>query len=268
MPRLRSLVFIALIVAAVAALPRPSVAVELMQSGFRAPVGLTVDAEGNVYVSNWSAGSVERIAPDGVRSSFAEGLDAPSGLAVGPDGRLFVATYSGDSIVRYDGNGSRQVIASGLSTPAGITFGNDGRLLVTNRAAGEVLSMDPETGTYDVLADGFSLPVGVVDLPDGSLVVSQFGGRVTLVTRAGERRELGGDFGRPGVGIVEDGDDAVFVVDYGDRSLRRVTLDGRSAIVTREIQGSPVALARDRDGALLLGTWGPGNLYRIPTEAR
>ncbi|QPC44064.1 hypothetical protein HW532_16015 [Kaustia mangrovi] len=127
--------------------------------------------------------------------------------------------------------------------------------------------MDPATGRHEVLADGFSTPVGVVQMPDGSIVVSQYGGRLTRVAPGGDREELGASFVRPGVGILADGENAVIAVDYGGGSVRRVAFDGTATVVATDVGGSPVALGRDGDGALLVGSWGDGRIYRIPDTA-
>jgi len=51
-------------------------------------------------VSNWSAGTVLRFAPDGARSVFADGLSSAAGLALTPDGSLMVATWGANSAFR------------------------------------------------------------------------------------------------------------------------------------------------------------------------
>lgn len=135
--------------------------------------------------------------------------------------------------------------------------------MVANRAAGEVLSLDPRSGEAAVLADGFATPVGVVQTPDGSLIVSQYGGGVTHVAPDGTRTGLGAEFVTPGVGIVRGGDTAVFVVDYGGGTVRRVRRAGTSEVVVSGVAGNPVALARARNH-VLVGTWGAGHVYRVP----
>lgn len=58
-------------------------------TGFPSPTGLAFGPDGAMYVSNWSAGTVERIGPDGERSTRVDALDAPSGLAVDEAGVEF-----------------------------------------------------------------------------------------------------------------------------------------------------------------------------------
>lgn len=251
------------IVAPTAAYANPATP-EKLWDGFSAPTGIAVHSDGAVYVSNWGGGTVERIAQDGTRSTVLEGIASPAGIAIDATGAVFVSSYSGDYIVRIAPDGTQTRVAENLATPTGIAFSADGRLLVTNRAAGEILSIDLSNGSSRTLARSLSLPVGVIEMEDGSVVASQYGGRVTRVLPDGSTQELGQSFSRPGVGILSDGPDAVVVIDNGASLVRRVSFDGRSEVVAEGFEGSAVALGRAGNGDLLVGTWGAGAVYRAP----
>lgn len=70
-------------------------------------------------------------------------------------------------------------------------------------------------------------------------------GRVTVLTTR---------LNTPGVGIIQDGPDAVLVVDYGGAAIQRVTLSGTATPVADGIR-SPVGPARMPDGRVIVGTW-------------
>ena len=59
---------------------------ERLWTGFSSPVGIAFDKSGNLFVAEWSAGRVSRIAPDGKRSAFAGHLSGPWGLAIDTEG--------------------------------------------------------------------------------------------------------------------------------------------------------------------------------------
>lgn len=238
-------------------------AIEAAYTGFNAPTGLASGPDGSLYITNWGGGTVERITTDGTRTTFFNVIASPAGIVIDKTGSVYVASYSGDYITRIDPDGKHARIAENLATPTGLAFSGDGLLLIANRASGEVLSLNLQTGERRILADSLSLPVGVVEMPDSSLVVSQYGGRVTRVMPNGSRQELGQSFDRPGVGILADGADAVLVIDNGAGLVRRVTFDGRSSEVSEKLPGSAVALCRDHSGNPMVGTWGTGALYRI-----
>lgn len=247
------------------AAPNANAAAPILE-GLGAPVGIASAADGSTFISNWSGGTVERIDANGKRSIFLHGIAAPAGIAVDPAGAVFVSSYSEDYILRVDPDGTQKRVIENLATPTGLAFANDGKLLVANRASGEILSVDVATGQSETVAKSLSLPVGVVQMPDGSVVVSQYGGRVTRVHGNGSVEELGSGFVRPGVGIVADGRDAVFVVDNGASGVRRVAFDGTSHVIVKGLPGSAVALDRDHSGNLLVGTWGSGHVYRVPVR--
>lgn len=93
---------------------------EVYLDGFTQVTGLDFDAEGNLYVLEYSvnsisdptaklAGSVIQISPDGIRKTLIkpdEGLIAPNGLTVGPDGALYISnqtnTIGTGQVVRFD----------------------------------------------------------------------------------------------------------------------------------------------------------------------
>jgi gliding motility-associated-like protein len=101
-------------------------------ANFQYPVGITVDASGNLYVTDGGVGAVRRISPDGEVKTIAGGgpigvesgigtgvhFGSPSGITIGPDGNLYVA--------EYDKNSIKQVIATGYTIdkalPAGLVF--------------------------------------------------------------------------------------------------------------------------------------------------
>ncbi|WP_420071727.1 virginiamycin B lyase family protein [Yersinia sp. 1252 StPb PI] len=244
-------------------LMNPVHAGEPLFTGFQSPTAIVTAQDGMTYVSDWSADTVTRISADGRRTILARNIPAASGLALDSAGGLYVSSYSGHYILHIAADGKSRRIAENLATPTGIAFGRNGRLLVANRSSGEILSIDVSTGQAEIVARSLSLPVGVVEMEDGSLVASQYGGRVTRISPDGKHQEMGASFNRPGVGILSDGKDAVFVIDNGANVVRRVTFDGRSTIVVNDLSGSAVALGRGRNADLLVGTWVTGNVYSI-----
>lgn len=245
-----------------AAYANPATPVKLWD-GFSSPVGMAFDAAGNLYVAEWGAGRVSRIAPDGKRSTFADGLSGPSGLAIGPDGAVYVASYSRDEVYRFTKDGVRSVHVTGLATPAGIGFDRTGRLLIANRRTNQVLAVDGN-GRLVPVVDGLRTPVGAVQTPDGGYVVSNIGGGVTIVRPDGSRIEAGEAFGTPGPGVAMTRGGRVFVVDYGGTTVREILPNGESRALADGLR-SPVGLVLAPDGAsLLTAAWGDGTIYRIP----
>lgn len=239
---------------------------EKLWEGLSSPVGMAFDAGGNLYIAEWGAGRVSRIAPDGGRTVFAE-VESPSGLAIAADGTVYVASYSGDTVIRFAPGGARSVFVRGLATPAGLGFDRGGRLLIANRRSNQILAAGADGGTQPVIG-GLATPVGAVQTGDGGYVVANIAGGITILRPDGRRIEVRQGFSAPGVGLVRTPEDRVFAVDYGGTTVREILPEGTSRAVADGLR-SPVGLTLSPDGrSLLTATWGDGAVYRIPIPER
>lgn len=229
--------------------------------GLSSPVGMAYDDGGNLYVANWSAGTVVRFNPQGERAVFASGLSGPSGLAVSSKGDVYVASYNDDLVWRFTRNGDKAVFVRGLATPAGLSFDSRGRLLIANRRTNQVLAAHPD-GKIEVAAEGLQTPVGAVELPNGDLLVSNIAGGISLVSGGKTARTINTELRSPGPGIVAAGADAVYVVDYGGATVSRIDRQGARTVIADGLS-SPVGLALAPDGSLMVATWGANAAFRI-----
>ncbi|ANH67150.1 hypothetical protein [Mitsuaria sp. 7] len=141
---------------------------------FNTPYGITVDAAGNLYVTERFGYVIRRIATDGAVTTIAgaagqlgsaDGTGAaarfylPSAIAIGPDGDLYVADRS-NHLVR------RVTTAGVVSTYAG--------------SAGQAGYLDGAAG-----AAKFSYPSGLAVGSDGTVYVSSEDSRVRRILRNG-----------------------------------------------------------------------------------
>ncbi|MEO3798291.1 NHL repeat-containing protein [Nonomuraea sp. B10E15] len=233
-----------------------------IHTGFSAPTGLAFAPDGTLYVSNWSGGTVERVTPDGARSTFAE-VSAPAGLALDTKGNLYVASYSGDTVYRISPAGRRQEFATGFHTPTGIGFDSRGNLLVCNRASNEIMRVAPD-GTVSRVAGGLSTPVGVAEDARGTIFVANYtGGTLSRIGRDGRVTTHSDDFDGLGVGLVVGRDNRLYATDRAAGAIKRVDQDGRAVAVMSGL-GSPVALGVNAAGTIYTATWDDGALYQVP----
>jgi len=94
----------------------PAGVVTTFFSRVNAPIGIAVDASGNVYVGN-AYGIIEKITPSGVRSVISTSFDHPYGLAVDAAGNIYVCDGNTNLIRRITPGGSVYLVAGGGSTP-------------------------------------------------------------------------------------------------------------------------------------------------------
>ncbi|MGD9696815.1 MAG: hypothetical protein AB7V42_14285 [Thermoleophilia bacterium] len=195
-----------------------------------APAGVAVAPDGTMFVSDYSANRVRRIAPDGTITAFAgtgtlgfagDGgpaagarLSGPWGLALGPDGSLYIADMGNGRIRRVAPDGTITTFAGSSPAPA---FSGDG---------GPAPSAE------------LSSPTGVAVAPDGSVFIADNGnGRIrkvaadgTIATIAGGGASSPGDGGPAsaaslsapaGVAVAPGG--SILLTDTYKNRIRRVT---------------------------------------------
>ncbi|GMO20707.1 MAG: hypothetical protein Ta2A_27300 [Treponemataceae bacterium] len=236
-------------------------------TGFHSPTGIAVDREGNLYVSNWSAGNVTKVDANGNHTIFARNMGSPAGLAFDNDDNLYVADYSQNVIYRIAKNKSRDdllknkteiIFARGLHTPTGISFNKNGELLVANRSSNEIVKVNA-SGKVSLVAKGMRTPVGVTQDSGGNLYVTNYGGGIIKVFVDGTVRDFSNDFGRPGVGIDIGPQNEIFAADNGDGCVRLLLPNGRTRIVAAGISGCVALLIHGN--TLYVGSWGTGSVY-------
>ncbi len=194
---------------------------------FDAPIGVLADTSGNVLVTDFNF-TLRRISAAGVVShvagtpgiagaaSTAGVLNNPSGVSIDTAGNVFVA----DS----NNNGIRKITPAGVVTlfagdPAGASGNTNG------------------TGT----AARFNLPYGMVHDSGGNLFVADFANHtIRMITAAGLVSTFAGSAGASGsadgtgatarffqpFGIAIDAMNNLYVSDYGNRTLRKITPAG------------------------------------------
>ena len=235
-----------------------------LSARFRRPFAAAVDADGNVYVTDNGNHVVRRIANDaahtvstiagtgepglGVGRGLTAALDSPSGIAVTADGSIVVTDSGNHRLVRLVPDGSNGFDVEHF---AGNPIGKSG--------LGSGL---PATAR-------FQEPSGLTALGNSVILADTSNNRLCLVTSAGSVSTVaGGSRGHvdgPGASAefryptgVAAGPDALWVVDSGNRLVRRVALDG--AWTTSTVAGSPFADSGFGDGdagaALLMAQHG------------
>jgi sugar lactone lactonase YvrE len=141
------------------------------------PVGLAVDAAGDLLVADWITDRVYRVAPGGIISIFAGGphppnvaggfsgdggpatageLDGPAALAIDGRGNVFIAdsltqrvrvvapngtidTFAGDGSLTY--HEGQPANATSAGEPEGLAFNPQGRLFIAATGADKIITL-------------------------------------------------------------------------------------------------------------------------------
>jgi sugar lactone lactonase YvrE len=217
-------------------------------ASFNFPVGIAVDAAGNVYVGDDGNNLIRKISPSGVVSTLAGNPSAgavngtgasasfhtPLGVAVDASGYVYVADYQNSLI--------RKISPAGVVT----TFAGNGSV-----------------GSTDGLGTdaSFSFPAGVtVDINGNVYVADANGCRIRKITPAGMVSTIAGT-GNPGSadgagtmasffapqGITVDKAGNLYVADGGNSLIRKISPSGMVTTVagsgTRGSSNGPGASA-------------------------
>ena len=93
------------------------------------PVGIWIDENSDLFVIDWTLGSVLKFDSTGVfKENFIVGMSRTEGNARGPDGKYYLCDWQLNRVNRYNADGTfdMTLVSSGLSVPNSLTFGPDG----------------------------------------------------------------------------------------------------------------------------------------------
>jgi gluconolactonase len=147
---------------------------ELVGEGYKATEGPAVNAKGEVFFNDMSAGKTYQVALDGKVSLFNEDSKMANGEAFDPQGRLYSTSMKDPRVLRYEPDGKITVLAEGIAGND-IVVGHNGNVYVSDPPVGQnttpskVWLIRPD-GTKQVVDTGVRYANGVIFSPDQSLL--------------------------------------------------------------------------------------------------
>lgn len=192
---------------------------------FEEPLGLAFDLDRNLFVVDFPAGRIRRIAPDGTITTLAGGLELVAAAAVDPTGSYLAAPTLGNYVRRVDlatgavetiaGDGTQLDSGDGgpaaqaqVESPHGAAYDADGNLYLPaatgalrriEAASGEIEIVEATTG--GVADETFK----VVAAPDGSLYLVAGSPDGGLIRRLAPDGTIEVVVGTGAIGAAEDG---------------------------------------------------------------
>lgn len=191
---------------------------------------IAVDSNGNIYTSHIDGNTVLKYNPStGDITTFISGLTSPNGLAFDSNDNLFVCDLFGDTIYKYD-------------------------------ITGNLLNSYPNSGG----------PSGIIKSYDNDSMIftEYFGNTINLLSPDGTITEMipsNGILNGP-VGLAYDDNSTLYVSNYNNRAIYRITPATNNLIFVAQLQPSlPIALGfiSFGQGRLWATIWGQSEIYSI-----
>jgi DNA-binding beta-propeller fold protein YncE len=213
------------------------------------PVGLALDAAGNLYVANRSggvSGSIDRFTPNGTLSLFSLGMNFPSKLAFDAGGNLYAGMVGNNTITKFSASGQATTFASsGLNGPIPLAFDHNGNLYVGNFGNSTIERFGPNGQPQFFAASGL-YPYGMTFDNSGNLYVANFGDNtIQKIDAAGNSTlfaGLGSGINAP-VDVAFDGVGALYVLNLGNNTILKFDLAGNGTLFANTGMDHPESLA-------------------------
>ena len=239
-----------------------------LAGGFQYPFGIALDGSGNLFVSDYSANTVNVIlAVDGAIPdspqivTIGSGFDHPAGLALDAQGNVYVADTGSNSVKRIlvaGGYATVETLAGGLASPQGLALDAAGNIYVGDSGDGTIREILAAGGynTVETLASGQDILLFCVSVDAAGDVFFTNGSGVQELPVGGTLQPVGNFIGAVGLAFDRSGD--LFVGDLTAGSVTELTAASHftNAISVTASVNTPLAVAADAQD----------NLYVIDTS--
>jgi serine/threonine protein kinase, bacterial len=253
--------------------------VTLPFSGLDHPVGVAVDAAGDLFVADGGKNRVLKLAtgsstPKALQfagPSTPRGVQKPTprGVAADSAGDLYVADDSNDRVVELAANSSIQTVLpfTGLNGPTGVAVDIAGNRYVADSGNNRVVELAAGSSTPNVLPfTGLSGPGGVAVDAVGNVCVTDYMNNRVLKLAAGSSTPtvlpftgLNGPYG-----VALDAADDVYVTDAANNRVVELAA-GSSTQVVLPFAGlfHPYGVAVDAAGNVYATDWGSNRVLKL-----
>jgi|GEM_PF-663722 len=225
------------------------------------PVGVAVDAAGNVYIADQCNNLVREVSGGLMITIAGAGLitlSDPAGVAVDNAGNVYIADQGNNLVRKLTGGVLSTFLGDGdiaLSGPAGIAVDSAGNVYIADagnnvirEVSGHTITTIAGNGNFDYTGDGgpatsasMAGPTGVAVDGSGKVYIADEGNNVIRVVSGGIINTAAGNttpgFSGDGgstfnaslffpLGAAVDGSGNLFISDSGNQRIRKVTPDG------------------------------------------
>jgi len=255
----------------------PTVVAQYPIVGSDLSYGITNDAGGSVWYTEWYNGAVGRMGATGGNTDYSY-TGSPYGIALGPDGNFWVPDHANNRIAVMNASGAPAASYAVQYTPMQIAKGPDNNLWFTAEDASfatgfsEIVQITT-TGAMQTFPTSTSAQTAkryaydIVSGPDGRMWFTE-GNYIGAITTAGTMTEYPIPSGRTSNFITPGPDGNLwFTENYGNYVGKITTSGAVSEYAVPTLFADPWMIAAGKDGALwFTESGGTGQIGRVTTS--
>lgn len=159
--------------------------------------GLAFDQENNLYAASYRFGEIYKISPEQEVSILLDTISSgPAGMIFDEQQNMYIALYNDNTVFRIDASGNSYNWITGLRGPIGLDFDSTGNLYVANYGGNPTISKISPSGEVSAFV------------------------QIDNVQQASS--------------IAIDEQDNVYLVNYFDSQIYKITPDGEFSLISHE----------------------------------
>jgi gliding motility-associated-like protein len=242
-------------------------------ASLNAPQSLAIDADGNIYVTEYNNKVIRKVTPAGVVSTFAGIMNTPGNI----DGPIASATFAGPTSAAFDSQGNMFVADYTAHTIRKITPGGT---VSTFAGVSGVHGFTNGTGTGATFYEPYGLTIDandyiyVAELQNHAIRKISPLGVVTTLAGNGTNGQADGTgsaarFTGP-TNLVADASGNIYVSDAGNNSVRKITpagvvttIAGLGGPIPLNNIGIPAGIRINRDGDIIVAMLNKNQILKI-----
>ena len=234
--------------------PAPAPVTTLVAAGLNEPLGVAVDATGNVYIADYGNGAVEKwtAASNTVTTLVSSGLASPAGVAVDAAGNVYIAAAGNNSIQKWtaSSNTLTTLISSGLAAPFDVAVDRSGNIYIADLIHSTVEKYSVLNHTLTTLVSVFQPSSVAVDAAGNVYIADYSNNAIRKWTAANNTLTtlVSSGLNWPN-GVAVDGSGNVYIADTFNGAIKKWTA-ANNTVTTLVSSGlnRPESIAVDRAG--------------------
>ncbi len=239
----------------------------VLAENFSEPDDLVLAADGSVYISDVTEGTIQQYTPAGQLNLILSGLSSPEGMAFLPDGSLIIAEQGTNRLLHYDLNSKTLTPFFDLVNNTN-NLGVDGilwdgaNLIVPDSPNGTVLEISAAGQMVRQLASGLARPTGAWLESTGNLLIADENGNAVFRLYRDGALEKVGDFSIPD-DVVADAAGNIFVITLGDDAIHVLIAGTNQDVILVSGLNDPQGIIFDTEGNLIMTDSGNHRLLKV-----